>query len=86
MPRRSPRVPVAPTLHTGVEQREILDRPDVRVPLDELLLAPQQAIELGDVVRSEPAPQDEMLRRGDRGDGVDLQEAELADRVEDRRR
>jgi len=35
-------------------------------------------------VRTEPAPQNELLRWRDRRDGVDLEEAEVPDRVEDR--
>ena len=82
-----PRVPgCRPAPHPRLEEREILDRPDVRVPLEELLLVPEQPIELGDVVRAEPAPEDELLRRRDRRDRVDLEEAEPADRVEDGRR
>jgi len=44
---------------------------------------PQESIEIGDVARTKPAPEDEVLRRCDRRDRVDLQEAELPDRVED---
>ena len=62
----------------------ILDRPDERVPLDELALLPEQAVELRRVVRPEPAPEHELLRRRDGRDRVDLEEAELPDGVEDR--
>jgi hypothetical protein len=69
--------------HTGAEQREVLDRPDVGVPLDELALVPEQAVELAGVVRAEAAPEDELLRRCDGRDRVDLEEAEPANRLED---
>jgi hypothetical protein len=72
-----------PPPHPGSEQWKVLDRPDVRVPLDERLLFPEQPVELGDVVRSEPTPEDELLRWCNRRDRVDLQEAELSDGVED---
>ena len=74
------------TPHARLHERQRLDRPDVRVPLEQLPVDPEQAVELGDVVRPEPAPEDELLRRRDRRDGIDLQEAEPANRVEDRRR
>ena len=80
-----PAVPleVAPGLaHPRPDQRQVLDRPDERVPLEELPLLPQQPVELGAVVRAEPAPEDEVLRRRHRRDRVDLEEAEPADRVE----
>jgi hypothetical protein len=54
------------------------------VPFDELALFPQQAVELGGIVWAEPAPQNELLRRRDRRDRIDLEEAEVPDRVEDR--
>ena len=79
-----PAPPAAP--HPRLDERQRLDRPDVRVPLEELLLDPQQAVELRDVVRPEPAPEHELLRRRDGGDRVDLQEAEPLHGVEDRRR
>src|SRR5439155_19826668 len=51
--------------HPGPDQREVLDRPDEGAPLEQLPLLPEQAVELGSVVRSEPAPEDELLRRRD---------------------
>src|SRR5438445_416999 len=50
----------------------------LRVPA----LVPEQPVELGRVVAPEAAPQDESLRRCDRGDRVDLKEAEPADGLE----
>ena len=79
--RVAPTAPAAP--HSRLDERQRLDRPDVRVPLEELLLDPQQPVELRDVVRAEPAPEDELLRRCDGRDRVDLQEAELPHGVED---
>ena len=76
----------APPTHAREQQRKILGRPDVGVPLDELSLVPEQAVELGDVVRPETAPEHEVLRRRDGRDRVDLEEAERADGVEDGRR
>ena len=73
--------PAAP--HPRLDEWERLHRPDVRVPLEELLLYPQQPVELRDVVRPEPAPEHELLRRRDGGDRVDLQEAEPLHGVED---
>ena len=66
----------APPAHPGLQNRQRLRRPDERVPLEELLLLPEQAVELGDVVGAEAAPEDELLWRRDRRDRVDLQEAE----------
>jgi hypothetical protein len=81
-----PRVLVATAAHAGAHERKRLDRPDVRVPFEELAIDPEQALELGHVVRAEPAPEHELLRRCNRRDRVDLQEAEPVDRLEDRAR
>ena len=63
-----------------------LDRPDERVPLEELPLLPQQPVELGRVeAAAEPAPENEPLRRRDRRDRVELQAAEPARRSRARR-
>ena len=45
--------------------------------------APEEAVELGDVVGTEPAPEDEVLRGRDGRDRVDLQEAEVTDGLDD---
>ncbi len=50
---------------------------------EELALVPQQPVELRAVEDAEPAPEDEVLRRRDRGDRVDLESARAADDVED---
>jgi len=51
--------------------------------LEQLSLLPEQAVELRSIVAGpQPAEEDEVLRRGDGRDGVDLQEAEPSDRVE----
>src|SRR5439155_23772391 len=52
-------------------------------PLAELPLLPEKPVELGGVERTEPAPEDEMLRRRDRRDRIELEEAEPAHRLED---
>ena len=80
------RVLPPPPAHPRLDKGEILDRPDERVPLEELLPLPEQRIELGGVVRSEPAPRHEVLGWGDRRDRVDLQVAEATNRVEQARR
>ena len=72
---------VAP--HERLEDRQVLDRIDERAPLDELPLLPQEPVELGGVEGAEPAPEDEMLRRRDRRDRVELEEAEPPHRLED---
>src|SRR5205823_768353 len=41
-----PRVRAAPPSHPRPDQREVLDRPDERAPLEELPLLPQQTVEL----------------------------------------
>src|SRR6476646_992150 len=57
--------------------------PEEGVPLDELALLPEEAVELAGVVAlAEPAPEHEMLRRRDARDRIELQEAQLSDRVE----
>ena len=72
--------------HARLHERQRLDRPDVRVPLEQLPLIPEEAVELGDVVRAETTPEHELLRWSDGRDRVDLEEAERAHRVENRRR
>ena len=72
--------PSAP--HPRPDQREILDRPDERAPLEQLLLRPEEPVELGGVIRPQPTPEHEPLRCRDARDRIDLEEAELADRVE----
>src|SRR5262245_2127226 len=69
--------------HQPAQQRQRLDRPDERVPLDQLLLVPEEAVELARVERPEAAPEHEPLRRSDGRDRVELQEAEPPDRVDD---
>ena len=76
--------PVA-AAHPRPQKRQILGRPDERVPFDELSLLPDQPVELFAVVRPEPAPEHEVLRRRDRRDRVDLEEPEPAHGVEHRR-
>src|SRR5439155_7747226 len=53
------------------------------VPFEERPVFPEEAVELRGVVRSEPAPEDELLRRGDGRDRVELEEAEVTDGVDD---
>ncbi len=72
--------------HARAEQRQVVGRPDEGAPLDELALLPEQPVELGAVEGIEPAPEDEVLRRRDGRDRVDLQEAEPAYGVQDVRR
>jgi hypothetical protein len=76
--------PLAP--HPREQNRQVLDRIDERVDLDELPLLPEQPLEPGSVEGPEPAPEDEVLRRRHGRDGVDLKEAEPADGLEDVRR
>ena len=76
------RRPVAAT-HERLEDRQILDRIEERIPFNELSLPPDQLVELLRRERAEPAPEDKMLRRRDRGDRVELEEAEPADGLED---
>src|SRR5215207_1160351 len=73
----------APRLaHPRADEWQVFERPDERVPLEEFPLFPQKAIELRLVERAEPAPEDELLRRRDSRDRIDLEEAEPADRLE----
>ena len=62
--------------HEGPQERERLDRIHERVELDEPALLPQQPVELGRVEVAEAAPEDEVLRRRDGRDRVELEEAE----------
>jgi hypothetical protein len=55
----------------------------VSVPLEQPPLVPEQAIELRRVEGPETAPEDEVLRGRDGGDGVELEEPEPADGMED---
>ena len=57
-------------------QREIFDRVDEGVPLEQLPVIPQQPVELGRVVPAEPAPEHEPLRRCYDRDRVELEKAE----------
>ena len=72
----------AAVAHPRPDQRQRLDRPDERVPLEQLPFDPQQAVELVRVERAEPAPEDEVLRRRDGRDRVELQEAEVPHRLQ----
>src|SRR5882724_250035 len=71
-----------PAAHARADEREVLDRPDEGAPLDELALFPEQSIQFGRVVGAAAAPQDESLRGCDRGDRIDLEEAEPTNRFE----
>ena len=73
----------APELrHARTLERQVLDRVDEGVVLEELPLLPEQAVELGRVERAEPAEENELLGRRDRRDRVHLQKAEPAHGVE----
>ena len=54
-----------------------------RVPLEELAVLPDQPVELCDVEPAQPVEKHEVLRRGDRRDGIQLEEPEPAYGVED---
>src|SRR5580765_1605162 len=69
--------------HQGPNQRQVVDRVDEGVPLEELSLLPEQPVEVGAIVGSEPAPEDEVLGRRDGRDRVDLEAAEVANRRQD---
>jgi hypothetical protein len=70
--------------HLGTKERQVLGGVEERVPLDERAVLPEEPVELGRVVAlAEPAPEDEVLRRRDGGDRVELQEAEPLHRRED---
>ena len=75
-----------PAPHQPTDDRQLLDRPDESVPLEERPLVPEKAVELCDVVAAEPAPQHEVLRRRDGRDRVELEEPQVANRVEHGRR
>jgi len=76
----------APVLrHPRADERQVFDRVDERVVLEELPLLPEQPVELGAVVGTEAAEEDELLGGCHGRDRVHLQEAELPDRVENRR-
>ena len=74
--------PVA-AAHQRLEDRQVLARVDEGAPLDQLPLLPEEALELRGVERPEPAPEDEVLRRRDARNRVELEEAEPADGLED---
>ena len=76
----------APPPRSSADEGQVLDRPDEGVPLEELPLLPEQPVELGGVEGAEAAEEDELLRRRDRRDRIHLEEAESANRVEDRGR
>ena len=64
-------------------ERQVLDRIDERVPLEERALLPEQPVELDPVVAGpEPAEEDEVLRPLDGLDDVDLEKAEPAHGLE----
>jgi hypothetical protein len=71
--------------HPRLHERQVLDRPDEGVPLEELPFLPEETVELRRIEGAEPAEEHELLRRRDRRDRVHLQEAELSHGVEDRR-
>jgi len=85
-PPALPRMPAALAAHARQDERQVLDRVDERVPLDEPPLLPQQPVELCAVEGPEPAPEDEVLWRRHSRDRVDLEEPEPADGIEDTRR
>ena len=68
--------------HPRPLQRQVLDRVDEGVVLEQLALLPEQRVELAGVELAEPAEEDELLRRRHRGDRVHLQEAEPSHGVE----
>ena len=68
--------------HPRLQERQVFARVQKRVPLDELALLPEQALQLRVIEWAEAAPQDELLRRRNRRDGVELQEAEPLHGVE----
>src|SRR5262249_1529530 len=65
------------------DQRQRLDRVDERVELEQLAFLPEQPVELGPVEGPEPAPENEVLRRRNGGDRIELEEAEPPHGVED---
>jgi hypothetical protein len=66
------REPGSPPTHACAEQWEVLGGPDEGVPLEQLAVLPEQTVELGDVERSEAAPEDELLGRRHGGDRIHL--------------
>src|SRR5262249_16307501 len=68
---------------TRPDQRPRLDRVDERVELEQLAFLPEQPVELGPVEGPEPAPENEVLRRRNGGDRIELEEAEPPHGVED---
>src|SRR5262249_26927544 len=73
--------PVA-AAHERLEDGQVLARVEVCVPLDELPLLPEQTVELRRVEAAETAPEDQVLRRRDDRDRVELEEPEMADGLE----
>jgi hypothetical protein len=65
--------------HQRPDQRQRLDGPDERVPLEQLPLHPEEPIQLAGVERAEPAPEDELLGGRDGRDRIDLEETEPTD-------
>src|SRR4051812_39736831 len=72
--------------HARPDQRQGPPPPAERRPLEELSLLPDEPIELPSFVLPEPAPQDEVLRRCDGCDRVELEEPEAAHGVKHVRR
>src|SRR5436309_5749616 len=72
-----------PPRHARTLQRQVLDRIDESVVLEQLPLLPLQPVELASVERAETAPEDEVLRGRNRRNRVHLEEAEAADGLED---
>src|SRR5713226_7523248 len=85
-PPALPRMPAALAAHAREDERQVLDRVDEGVPLEEPALLPQQPVELRAVEGPEPAPEHEVLWRRHSRDRVDLEEPEPADGIEDTRR
>jgi hypothetical protein len=78
-----PRLRAPRRAHQSFDQRQVLARIDERVPFEELSLIPEQPVELCPVVPGDAAPENEMLRRRDGRDRVDLEAAEVPDRRQD---
>ena len=64
--------------HPRAQERQFFNRREEGVPFDELFRLPEQVVELRPVVPCRACSEDQMLRRGDRGDRIELQEAERA--------
>ena len=71
-----------PGRHVGAVEREVFGRPDQRLQLDERPVV-EGAPQLCRVVRrAEAAPHDQVGARGDRGDRVELEEAQMPHQIE----